>query len=82
MDGLLIAHNDNHAADEESHITGMLRRLVFFCFESFIYNPLHAARRAMAAAGFSKLTFSCLEPARAVIVRLPSSPSPHKTLKK
>ena len=22
----------------------------FFCFDSFIYNPLHAVRRAMAAA--------------------------------
>ena len=40
----------------------------FFCFESVIYNPLHAARRAMAAAvplplagqrrGFYKETFS------------------------
>ena len=26
----------------------------FFCFESVIYNPLHAAQRAMAAAGFSR----------------------------
>ena len=24
-----------------------------FCFDSFIYNPLHVARRAMAAACFS-----------------------------
>ena len=42
-----------------------------FCFESCIYNLLHAARRAMAAAGFSKIPFSYLEPARAVIVRYP-----------
>ena len=27
-----------------------IRFCFVFCFESFIYNPLHAARRAMAAA--------------------------------
>ena len=57
-----------------------------FCFDSFICNPLHAARRVMAAAlplpsrgtatGFSKLTFSCPEPACAVIVGYPRTP-PH-----
>ena len=30
----------------------------------------------MAAAGFSKITFSYPEPARAVIVRCPETPSP------
>ena len=42
--------------------------LFLFCFDSFIYNQLHAARKAMtatlplpprgAATGFSRLTFS------------------------
>ena len=50
---------------------GGVRGTFFFCFDSFIYNPLHAARRAMAAAGFSKITFSYPEPACAVIVRCP-----------
>ena len=49
----------------------------FFCFDSFIFNPLHAARGAIAAAGFSKLTFSYPEPACAVIVEYPRTPSPH-----
>ena len=59
----------------------------FFCFESVIYTPLHAARRAMAAVvplplagqrrAFIKKTFSYPEPACAVIVRCPSAPAPH-----
>ena len=55
-------------------------------FESVIYNPatwslkgygsgLAAAPRG-ATAGISKLTFSYLGPARAIIVRYPNSPSP------
>ena len=31
------------------------RDVFLFCFESFINNPLHAARRAMAAEGFSNV---------------------------
>ena len=34
-------------------LTNLIRSR-FFCFDSFIYNPLHAARGAMVAAGFSK----------------------------
>ena len=59
---------------------------VLFCFKSCIYNPLHAARRAMAAAVplplrsngglFYGIPLSYLEPACAVIVRYPKSPSP------
>ena len=50
-----------------------------FCFESFICNPLHAARRAMAAAVplplrsnggiFYGIPVSYLEPACAVMLR-------------
>ena len=50
---------------------------LFVCLLSFIYIPLHGARRAMAAAGFSRITFSYPEPACAVIVRCPETPSPH-----
>ena len=56
---------------------------VFFRFNSCIYNPLHAARRAMAAAGFlDSIPFSYLEPACAVIVRCPLSPSPQTSSQK
>ena len=59
---------------------------LFFCFDSFIYNPLHAARMAMAAAVPLPLTeqrraflnnLFLPEPAHAVIVRCPGTPSPH-----
>ena len=62
-----------------------------FCFNSCICNPLHAARRAMAAAlplpskgqrrDFQGIPISDLEPACAVIVRCPVSPSSLNTSK-
>ena len=51
--------------------------LAFFRFDSFIYNPLHGARRAMAAAGFSNITFSYPGSACAVKVGCLKAPSPH-----
>ena len=64
---------------------------VLFCFNSCICNPLHAARRAMAAAlplpsrgqrrDFQGIPISDLEPACAVIVRHPLSPSSLSTSK-
>ena len=68
----------------ESSIRGEARRgggpRFWFGLKSCIYNPLHAARRAMAAAFLNKQVypFSYLEPACAVIVRHPGSPSPLK----
>ena len=61
---------------------------VFFCFDSFICNPLHEARRAMAAAPSCSsrpqlnyppvYPFPTPGPACAVIVGVsPRSPSPH-----
>ena len=57
-------------------------RARFCLFDSFISNLLHRARRAMAAAGFSELTFSYPGPARVVIVGYPRTPSPRNPLDK
>ena len=65
------------------------RKCSFFCFDYFICNPLHAARRAMAAAPSCSSSrpqlnyppvypFPTPGPACAVIVGVsPRSPSPH-----
>ena len=59
VEGAIDPGRDLHNVHEE----GGLCVCLFVCLLSFIYIPLHGARRAMAAAGFSRITFSYPEPA-------------------